>query len=249
MGCCQNESKVIEVNMDKKQTSKPDPIPFAIMRNGHEVIRGLMVEIDQAVKEKNEFNFSQLWKTFKTWMIHHANMEDGVGKIKGFFVILNEKFNNCAINEGLISNHVDLETSLELIDKYNSLRDFQNAFKNWPEFRDLNERHLKAEEDIMMPKVQEMHKLDLPIKKILVEDIVSAAWDAKDFGKEFVEVACWVLEKHHGGAPRARVFLHALKVISDQNRWNKWLPFIKSGLSKELYSQIDSQIDLSTAGN
>jgi len=247
MGCCQVKNDANDT-MDKSSI-KPDPIPFAIMRNGHEVIRGLMIELDEAAQANNETKFAELWKVFIIWMNHHAAMEDGKGRVKGFFAVLNENFNNIAVSEGLEAHHSQLNNATRIMEGYFYEKDYRSLISNWSNYRKLNEKHLIAEEEIMMPKVQEMHKLGFPIKKNLAEDIVSAAWDEVNFGSEFVQVACWVLEKHHGGMPRARVFIHALKSITDEQRWAKWLPYVKAGLSPEQYFLIDSQIELSSAGN
>jgi hypothetical protein len=48
--------------------------------------------------------------------------------------------------------------------------------------------------------------------------------------------------------PRARVWIHALKAISSQEQWDRWLPSVKEGLSPELFEKMDKEIELTKAG-
>jgi hypothetical protein len=99
-------------------------------------------------------------------------MEDGKSQgestPKGFFHILNEKCDNIATQENLLSAHDDLEKKSDefaaLLDETEIEPDKVLAVYN--EFHKLNEDHLKHEEDIMMPKVMEMMKKGEPLKKM-----------------------------------------------------------------------------------
>merc|ERR1712232_865659 len=118
----------------------------------------------------------------------------------------------------------------------------------WSKFYEENEKHLAGEEKVMMPKVKAMKEAGVLLKKLMIEDIISGVWDDENFIDDFLKVAMETLEKHHGDMPRARVFIHALKTISPPEKWEKFQPAVKESLSKELYTKIDKEINLSTPG-
>ena len=60
---------------------------FALMRNGHEVIRGLMRDL--SVCDTNE-NIAPVWSTFQKWQHVHALMEDGNNGVTGMFAKLDQ---------------------------------------------------------------------------------------------------------------------------------------------------------------
>lgn len=66
------------MSSDKKE--KPQPHVFALMRNGHEVLRGAMLNLEQIVASPDEdvSKFAASWTDFKRWQALHANMEEGI---------------------------------------------------------------------------------------------------------------------------------------------------------------------------
>ena len=79
--------------------------------------------------------------------------------------------------------------------------------------------------------------------------IVCTCWDETGFGPEFIAFGVKALEKHHGGNPRARVWIHAIQAISTPEQWKQWLPHVKAGLSEELFQSIDAEIEMTKKAN
>jgi hypothetical protein len=65
---------------------KPKPQIFAIMRNAHEVIRGGMVDIQQAIEAKDMATAKTTWeKTIKFEALHKTMEEGSTDGPSGFF--------------------------------------------------------------------------------------------------------------------------------------------------------------------
>lgn len=47
------------------------------MRNGHEVIRGAIRDLDALLTASKHAEFEELYPKFKRWQMIHARMEDG----------------------------------------------------------------------------------------------------------------------------------------------------------------------------
>ena len=58
---------------------KPEPQLFAIMRNGHEVIRGSMLDMKAAIDKNDMKTAKEVWKNLHHWTILHKRMEEGKG--------------------------------------------------------------------------------------------------------------------------------------------------------------------------
>ena len=77
-------------NMEQTATpEKPKPMIFAIMRNGHEVLRGALREL-QVTLDDDDGNLDKAvvqWKDYQKWVKMHMAMEEGVGDNgpRGFF--------------------------------------------------------------------------------------------------------------------------------------------------------------------
>ena len=72
--------------MTDNKPAKPDPQIFAIMRNGHEVIRGCHVDLKKSIDDGDIDASADLWGKLKKWMFMHMTMEEGKeGGAKGFF--------------------------------------------------------------------------------------------------------------------------------------------------------------------
>jgi hypothetical protein len=203
-----------------------------------------MVDLEGHVSTPAQFQ--PLWTTLQRWMHLHALMEEGGGGSVGLFAVLDSRFENVATLAGMTTAHTHVHELEHKVD--DALRTGLGLATAFQAYREDNEKHLEAEEGVMMPKVMAMMKAGVPLRQVLREDIVSAAWSDEKFGPEFVQVAAEVLERHAGGMPRARVFLHALKALATQDQWNEWLPFVKKGLSPALYATMDEEIALDRAG-
>lgn len=58
---------------------KPKPMIFAIMRNGHEVIRGGLADLKATVNSGNVADAKKQWDDLYKWQMIHAKMEEGSG--------------------------------------------------------------------------------------------------------------------------------------------------------------------------
>jgi len=223
-------------------SEKPSPQIFAIMRNGHEVIRGDSRDVRELLVAGDAAGAKQRWEDMRKWETLHAFMEEGTTKGEssplGFFHVLDQKCQNVATENDLFSQHEDLEKkSSEISSLLDEKSDDPDAIlKIFDEFASLNEAHLKKEEDIMMPKVMEMKKAGVPLKKVMMEDLLPAVKDDEEF---FFGHACSTLEKHHENMPRARVFAHALFAASTPEQWSSRKEIVKSSLSDTTWAEIE----------
>lgn len=67
---------------------KPKPMIFAIMRNGHEVIRGGQKDVSAAITAGEIEDAKKKWDDLHKWTTIHMTMEEGNGKPdapSGFF--------------------------------------------------------------------------------------------------------------------------------------------------------------------
>ncbi len=56
---------------------KPEPQIFAIMRNGHEVIRGGMLDMKEAIDNDDIQTAKEVWQKLHKWTEMHKRMEEG----------------------------------------------------------------------------------------------------------------------------------------------------------------------------
>jgi hypothetical protein len=69
----------------RSKEEKPRPEIFAILRNGHEVIRGATPHVKYAIGEADFEGALELWKYLARWKKMHTSMEEGNDNCKGFF--------------------------------------------------------------------------------------------------------------------------------------------------------------------
>lgn len=56
------------------------PLIFAIMRNGHEVIRGAQRDMKGALEKGNLDEMKAIWTKFHKWQSIHHELEERVGQ-------------------------------------------------------------------------------------------------------------------------------------------------------------------------
>eukprot|EP00977_Amphora_coffeiformis_P025591 scaffold20597_cov167-Amphora_coffeaeformis.AAC.5 len=153
----------------------PRPQIFAIMRNGHEVIRGCMKDIEAAI-EQNDMEMAQrLWIDLQLWDNLHMKMEEGDAANhgpKGVFGILDEMDDNVSKRKGLRHHHVHLyEYEEDIRDAFAYSTDVSEAVKvSFQAFQKENLEHLEMEEKVMMPSIMKLAKAGKPMKKYMVEE-------------------------------------------------------------------------------
>lgn len=224
---------------------KPKPMIFAVQRNAHEVIRGLMMGVG---KSDDVASFRSNFKQFQAYMALHARTEDGGNGCKGLFAMLDERGDGLAMSAGLRDLHVNIDAAEKAIQDMTEDDGAElDALKTkWAEFEELNEAHLKKEEDIIMPQIMKMAKSGVNMKEIMREDVLAGVWDEANIEefKEWVTISVRTLENYFPKAPKARVWIHALMASCTPEQWRVFLPAVKAGLSEELYTSINDLIEM-----
>eukprot|EP00547_Thalassionema_nitzschioides_P005887 CAMPEP_0194201482 /NCGR_PEP_ID=MMETSP0156-20130528/1736_1 /TAXON_ID=33649 /ORGANISM="Thalassionema nitzschioides, Strain L26-B" /LENGTH=218 /DNA_ID=CAMNT_0038926679 /DNA_START=297 /DNA_END=949 /DNA_ORIENTATION=- len=161
-----------EIDSKKYGDENPRPMIFALMRNGHEVIRGAMVDISEEIDTQmsrgdkaDADKIIEMWNALHAWEGMHKTMEEGKG-VKGsqktspvgFFEILDRKFDGIATKNGLFDAHSDLDEFEAAMHTACHLKHILKIERAWKNFEEFNSAHLKKEESIMMVKVTEMAK-------------------------------------------------------------------------------------------
>ena len=223
---------------------KPKPQIFALMKNGHEVIRGSVVEVEDYLDQNDLENALKSYHALHKWMGMHMRMEEGNSDDltpKGFFSLLDEKFDGVTRDSQLRDDHSELsilEESVTSAAKDGDIEKFKEAFF---EFKESNETHLQKEEGIMMPKVMALTKSGANMKELMKNEILPLVLGSPDF-KFFVQHANFILDKHHGGMPRARVFDHALWACATPEQWDEWKGWIEDSVPEARFQEISEAI-------
>jgi len=226
----------------------PRPMIFALMRNGHEVLRGAMSSCQAALDSPEPLNsFPQRWSEFCKWQAMHTGMEEGVPDVAaGLFKVLDDKFEGVATAKGLSGLHTEMLELEGAVSKAIAAGDVDACREAYTKFAVENEAHLKAEEGVMEPKVMAMAKAGENMKALMVEQLLPAAL-AGDM-TFFVSFAMRTLEAYEAetkdGQPKTRVFAHALKAVATAEQWADWRIAIKDALSSDKYVALDAEIGI-----
>jgi hypothetical protein len=94
----------------------------------------------------------------------------------------------------------------------------------------------------MMPKIMEMVKGGISLKKVMQEELLPMVSESLDF-EFFVKFANEILEKHTENMPRVRVFDHALWAVSSPEGWKKYDQWIKETLKNKSYQEVQAAIN------
>mmetsp|Transcript_22344 Transcript_22344/g.62330 ORF Transcript_22344/g.62330 Transcript_22344/m.62330 type:complete len:270 (-) Transcript_22344:340-1149(-) len=230
-------------------SAPPNPMIFALMRNGHEVLRGAMADVSEHLDNGDAEAAAATYLKFERWMGLHKRMEEGNGSPetpRGFFAILDENFDGVAKENGLYADHEaldKLEHEMSEACKQEE-KDLGRLKELWANFKAENESHLKKEEGVMMPRVMQLKKNGTNLKQVMKTEILPLVGDvdSEDF-EFFVRFANETLNKHTGGMPRVRVFDHALWACVEESTWKKCDEWIKESVSDEHYSQLQAAIN------
>lgn len=120
-----------------------------------------------------------------------------------------------------------------------TIANLDEAKSVYPKFAQENEAHLKKEENVMMPNVKKMKMAGKPLKKFMCQEILPLVTESPDF-EFWVKYANRILEKHHNGMPRARVFDHALWAAATPEQWKIWSVWMKEALSEKAYGELQA---------
>ena len=165
---------------------RPRPLVFALMRNGHEVLRGAMEDISDYLEKENKDTACAAYLEFHRWSALHKLMEDGHndGKTpKGMFAMLDEEFDGIAQKNGLRDDHNTLDVIEDgLTAACNNKNTSLEALKAlWDEYKTAYLTHLKKEEGVMMPQVVQLKNRGENLTVIMQTEIlplVSTAWSS-----------------------------------------------------------------------
>lgn len=206
---------------------KPRPMVFAIMRNGHEVIRSNMADIEDFIDAGEWSQAYHSYHLLQKWEGTHKLMEKGY-EIDQTPEVLDENL------EEMQKSHAELNQLVEKVDEAHDVHHNDEFAEHFKEFRKANEEHMKLVETIMEPKVKDM-------TLSMTNEILALVVSSPDF-KFFVQHAVAILEKHPGNASRAPalVFSHALCACGTTRQWKEWRGWIKESVSKQTFKEIES---------
>lgn len=225
----------------------PKPIPMALMRNSHEVIRGAMKEINDFLEQDDFESARQLWHQFHRFSDLHMKMEEGrkSSNAGGLFKLVDEHADGAAKKAGLRHHHRNLyELEEDVVDIFEKAPDMERAKEIYPIFWKENEEHLKEEEDVLMPAIQKMVKKGVPVKKYIISDILPLLLVTEGDMEFFLRFANEVLARHDNvpGKPRVRVFDQAVWSVAKPEQWMEWKEYIKDSLPEEKYQEVNTAI-------
>jgi len=92
-----------------------------------------------------------------------------------------------------------------------------------------------------MPAIKKLSEEGTDMRALMRQSAFAAlSADETDF---FVDYAVRTLEKHAEGHPRARVFVHALQAIAqDEAEWQRTHRIVQAALSAEAYAQVSAEL-------
>ena len=213
---------------------------------GHEVIRGAMLEVEEALNKKDKKEAKSLWLKLQLWGNIHRRMEegstDGTSPI-GLFRLLDQACENIAEGSDLRNQHNHL---------YEYEEDINDAFAHptnvvsesvkatFASFKRENLHHLEVEEKVMMPSIMKLATSGKPMKKYMLEEIFPLIPDENlEF---FIKFANEILQRHEDGMPRVRVFNHALWGVASTEQWYVWDQWIREVLNDDKYNELQGAI-------
>ena len=224
----------------------PKPVPMAIMRNAHEVIRGAMQDIQEAL-DKDDFETArEMWHRFNRFSDLHMKMEEGNkdSNLAGLFGLVDEHRDKAAKKAGLRHQHSNLyELEEDVVDIFEKAPDVDRAKEVFPIFRQENENHLKEEEDVLMPEIRKMMKSGVQVKKLIQTEIVPVLLQNEGDIEFFVRFGNEVLARHESDEKtRVRVWNQALWSLATPEQWKEWKVWIKDSLSEENNAEVNAAI-------
>ena len=246
---------------------KPTIQVFALMRNSHEVIRGNVLDIQSFLDNGELDDAVESYGRLHKWMTMYQKMEEGNGdnqtpkglfsifdensdgvvteekmrddnvEPKGLFSILDKNVLGIGTEEKMRDGHVELDAIEVEMEEAIKTQDIDKIKEAFAKFTKVNETHLQKKEEIMMPKIKAMEKSGVNMKDLMVNEILALVVDSPDF-KFFVQHANYILDKHHGGMPRVRVFDQTLWVLATPEQWRHWKVWIKGAVPATRFEEI-----------
>mmetsp|Transcript_31766 Transcript_31766/g.49706 ORF Transcript_31766/g.49706 Transcript_31766/m.49706 type:complete len:536 (-) Transcript_31766:350-1957(-) len=209
--------------------------PFAVMRLTHEAIRAGMNMISAQVEYDKVDAALEAYDQLRLVINVHATHED-----KGMFPLLDSLFDNVCLNNGLRDEHEndhkrDFVVRKALQDAGKAGGDKNDAFAALNEWIAEHEKHLKHEEDIMMPlteKVAETVELrGASMQKVL-------ACDSEGF--ERIQLP-YVINKLDHSKPfgAVKMFVEGLQMSSTVSAYERYVTIMKAEIKSETAAQLE----------
>lgn len=219
----------------------PRPRPFAVSRNSHEAIRGALKDVQSAVAAGDLTVAKQEWEDFQRALKTHMAMEDN-----GIFPVMDAVFEDAITKAGFRGEHSKDIEEQEDVSAALASGDIPKITAVFGHFSEDHEKHLKHEEDVMMPLTNKMGTnlaergaaANLGLLKPMLEH------------GDFPFYLNWVIVKlvKHKPADAVRMFVWALQYSSTEEQYASFLPVIKGAIPAEMWATMDKEFDLSAAG-
>ena len=228
--------------------STPNPaIPFAVLRNAHEGLRGGIAEMTELLGADDVSGFSSAWKDFQRVLAVHAQMED-----EDIFALLDAVGGGVIGKEAIPEEHItdmQLQQALDAVLGSADAEAVKNAFNEWKAFF---VGHLEHEERILPPLTGKVGSNGEERARAVYEKVVVPA-DRRN-AEEFAFFIHWMVKQLSTRGSTAntavvatRVFVHGLKAASDAEQWARWLPVIKASCtSTAVWEEMASVYQIET---
>eukprot|EP00298_Acanthocystis_sp_HF-20_P023724 c33497_g1_i1.p1 GENE.c33497_g1_i1~~c33497_g1_i1.p1 ORF type:complete len:244 (+),score=121.53 c33497_g1_i1:33-734(+) len=224
--------------------TKPTPMSFAVMRNAHEVIRHTLADLTKSLEEKDVSNAKTHWENHIRYLRTHAKMED-----EGLFQLLDKLSGTTVIsNEKLNEEHTEDERLHSNVDEAFKTGELEKVSEAFVTYKDFHLKHLKHEEDILMPLTPKSGANPEERGKVFAKEVLSKVGDDFDW---FLEYSVKTLARGtatHNGQVGTSVFVHGLQYASTEKQWEHWLPIVKNSTTTEIWDYMVSNCDIESAG-
>eukprot|EP00164_Ancoracysta_twista_P009153 GFYU01013462.1.p1 GENE.GFYU01013462.1~~GFYU01013462.1.p1 ORF type:complete len:299 (-),score=121.71 GFYU01013462.1:107-943(-) len=227
-----------------------DVVPFAVMRQAHEAIRGAAKDLDEGTIKALEDGYSAdkldaaeaELKLLSRFVHMHAKMEDDV-----LFKKMNAKFEDLATKEHYYEEHEtdakDWEGVWAAVKDAREKEDASGVVTAYKKWRDTHMAHLEHEEKEMMPRIPKLCSNFLEVQSTVNEFINAIEDELFDFGINFY---CVKLEKHKP-YEGLRVFVRAVQYSVEKDRYaEKYVPLVKASVGAETIAALEKDDCLST---
>jgi len=256
MGCTCSSAAIDQVQeLDEQLIVKastsvelPQPVIFALIRNGHEVIRGRLQDI-KILLERGELEMATSeWANLRKWYHTHLLLELGTEKgARGFLRLLDKHCDGISTKEDFFAGYESVRLSEEEVSGAFETTDMFQIKAIFYEHKDALFDLLKREDEKLMPCVEGMAERNLDLKQLMKRDVLDGVCNTFGF-ESFVRYGFGTLEKHDGGMPRVRVYGYALWAVATHKQWEQWEKWIKESILDESFEELNEVIQADKKG-
>ena len=220
----------------------PNVMVFAVMRNGHEGVRGLLLTLVDAAaaatgspKAANAQAVASAWKELREFIDVHMRTENEL-----FFPLLDSQFDGVVTKEGLLDEHVsdskeqaELTAVIDALVANPSAESAAAAKAKVEEFHKHHLKHLEHEEKVMMPLARKLEpKAARPamVHKLLTLDF--EGYLHKIISPNVREMG------NRNPYPSTRMLVWALQRSLTAEEYAKVIPVVKEAAGAELWEKL-----------